>query len=517
MRSSAPRWIDPVCGLAAACATAACVAPAEALESYERVPFFGAVASIAATLALIHLLLFAFESRDRRNLYFAIQAAAFAIVAFLDYRERLDDPVIVPELGDLQRWAVSALILAIARFAYSLFGDRAPRRFVLYAAAIGLLLAISIPRPDLFGAPAGVLGLVVIADTLLTGILGWRRLGEDVWIVATGATLFAFGGLTQLGLDLAGRTELADRLMAYLWGGLALLVASSVFLARTLARTRRELEERLVEVEGLTAKTLAQERAAREEAIRRRLLDAENERRGRELEEARRLQLAMLPEELPRRSGFEVAARMRTATEVGGDFYDASLDANGDLWLVVGDAVGHGARAGTLVAVAKGLHAGLTGIDTPAAALARFDRALRRIGLRRAHLAMVVGRLAGDTLELAAAGMPPVLVRRASGEVEEVEIASLPLGAPLSQSYEGRRLSLAPGELVLLLTDGLVELPGADGGPAGYAAVRRALESEPPSPGEPLADWVERFIEHQVGAVPPPDDVTLLALRRERD
>ncbi|MEJ7700687.1 MAG: hypothetical protein WKF71_13720 [Pyrinomonadaceae bacterium] len=76
-------------------------------------------------------------------------------------------------------------------------------------------------------------------------------------------------------------------------------------------------------------------------------LHAENERRAKELEEARQLQLSMLPKKLPQIPNLEIAAYMKPATEVGGDYYDFHVGADGTLTVAVGDATGHGLKAGT--------------------------------------------------------------------------------------------------------------------------------------------------------------------------
>ena len=477
---------------------------------------FAVVITVAATLGALHLLLLAFDRDDRRNLHFAVLAGAFALVAFFDYWERIDREILLPVVGSIQRWAVSGLILAAVRFAFSLFSDRAPRRFWVYMATILVLLLLSIPRPDLFGLPAGLLGIVVTADALVAGLRAWRRLPGEAWIIALGASLFAVGGLAQMSLDLLGLSGQADLLSPYLWGGLALLLASSIYLARSYAATRHELEARLVEVQELSAQALAQEQAAREVEIERRLLESENERRGRELEEARSLQLNLLPQALPQIPGHDLSAKMVTATEVGGDYYDAAVGEQGAVWLAVGDAVGHGARAGSLVAVLKGLFAGVAAQPSPAAALEHFGVALRRMKLQRAHLALAVARLEEGSLEIASAGMPPVLLRRASGRVEELAASALPLGVPLEQRYSGRRLELAPGDLIVLLTDGLVELPGAAGSPQGYDRVRDVVGAVAVAEGEPLESWIDEVLARLMKESPPPDDVTLMALRRIR-
>lgn len=86
----------------------------------------------------------------------------------------------------------------------------------------------------------------------------------------------------------------------YVFGMLALAVGMSLFLAGTFARTSTHLERRLAEVRALSEQVLAQERAALEQELRRRLLEAEDARKGSEIAAARHLQLSMLPASLPR-------------------------------------------------------------------------------------------------------------------------------------------------------------------------------------------------------------------------
>ncbi|MCB9249363.1 MAG: hypothetical protein H6613_12865 [Ignavibacteriales bacterium] len=84
-------------------------------------------------------------------------------------------------------------------------------------------------------------------------------------------------------------------------------------------------------------------------------MEAENRRKTEELEEARQLQLSMLPKELPQLPNLDIAVYMKTATEVGGDYYDFHIGLDGTLTVVVGDATGHGMKAGTMVTTTKSL------------------------------------------------------------------------------------------------------------------------------------------------------------------
>ncbi|HJT17496.1 MAG TPA: HAMP domain-containing protein, partial [Thermoanaerobaculia bacterium] len=92
--------------------------------------------------------------------------------------------------------------------------------------------------------------------------------------------------------------------------------------------------------------------------------EVEYQRKSAELEEARRFQLSMLPKEVPQLDAYDIAVFTHTAAEVGGDYYDFHVE-DGGLAITIGDATGHGARAGTMVAVVKALFAGYSDSSTP--------------------------------------------------------------------------------------------------------------------------------------------------------
>ena len=83
-----------------------------------------------------------------------------------------------------------------------------------------------------------------------------------------------------------------------------------------------ELEKEIETVKELSKQKIESERIEKERELEQKLLAADNLRKTKELDEARALQLSMLPKELPRLPNLEIAAKMLTATEVGGDYYD---------------------------------------------------------------------------------------------------------------------------------------------------------------------------------------------------
>ena len=259
---------------------------------------------------------------------------------------------------------------------------------------------------------------------------------------------------------------------------------------------------------------LEEERLGKEREISLRLLEAENRRRGDELEEARRFQLSLLPRALPERSDLTLAASTATATEVGGDYYDLLECASGSLALAIGDATGHGAAAGTMVTVVKGLFTAQAGALPPAAFLAHANETVRAMRLGRMAMALTVARLEGRRLTIAAAGMPPVLIhRRANGRVEEIALEGLPLGARPGVEYREASIELQAGDTALLLTDGLPELPNPAGEPLGYPRVEQAFAAGAPAAPHGLLAHLATIGESWRGERALHDDVTFLALQ----
>ncbi|HEY7216223.1 MAG TPA: SpoIIE family protein phosphatase [Thermoanaerobaculia bacterium] len=279
--------------------------------------------------------------------------------------------------------------------------------------------------------------------------------------------------------------------------------------ARVPVRSRDEFG-----VLALTFNRMAEDlKRHKEREIEQALLQTEYERKTRELEEARRFQLSLLPKTLPEHPAFEIAVSMRTATEVGGDYYDFHLGADGELTVAVGDATGHGAVAGTMVTVVKSLFSADAGASAPPEFLGEAARAVKRMELGRMAMGLCLARLDGRSLVLSSAGMPPVFVhRRESGETEEIALQGMPLGG-LASEYQEQRLEMAPGDTILLLTDGLPELTNAEGDPLGYPRVRSLFASLSGKPPEDVIAGLANAAESWTGGEPPKDDITLVVVR----
>lgn len=332
-----------------------------------------------------------------------------------------------------------------------------------------------------FGYGVGMIGLALLGILPLS-----TRMTRNLKLVTEGADRIATGDLDAR-VPVRSRNEFGKLALAF----------------NHMASDLKEHQERLLE----------EERLRKEREIEQALLQTEYDRKSRELEEARRFQLSLLPKTLPQHPAFQIAVSMRTATEVGGDYYDFHLSDDGALTTAVGDATGHGARAGTMVTAVKSLFSADAGASHPRQFLDDAARAIKRMELGRMAMGLCLARLEGRSLILSSAGMPPFLIHRhASGNVEEVALQGMPLGG-LASDYQERILELAPLDTILMLTDGLPELPNPEGDPLGYPRVRSLFESMGDKAPEEIIAGLAAAAESWSGGQPAKDDITLVVIR----
>jgi serine phosphatase RsbU (regulator of sigma subunit) len=257
-----------------------------------------------------------------------------------------------------------------------------------------------------------------------------------------------------------------------------------------------------------------QERTRKEQEIQQRILELEYDRKSLDLEEARRFQLSMLPKSVPEHERFDVAVFTLTAAEVGGDYYDFHVAPNGVMSVTIGDATGHGAKAGTMVTVVKALFSGYTPEVTPAQFLRDAAEKVKRMDLGRMAMALLLARFDRDRLTVASAGMLPGYVHRSrNGKIEEVARGATPLGT-LGADYHDVSIDLNAGDTVLFMTDGFPELQNDAGQQLGYAA---AIDEFAAAAAGATADDVIASLAAAAkrwnGERPPNDDVTFVVVR----
>ena len=244
--------------------------------------------------------------------------------------------------------------------------------------------------------------------------------------------------------------------------------------------SRPATEREIADLTDLAA-VVMDELELRRSAVQLLALEAEHRRSAETL--AAILQESLVPADLPVLDGLELAARYLPADQerVGGDFYDAFASGTG-LGLVIGDVTGHGPLAAALTGMARHtLRAIGRGDWTPASSLTHLNTAVldtKTSGERRfatvAAVRLDPDGAGGLAASVGLAGHPPPLVLRADGRIEEIGRLGPLLGWLPVPGFEDDTTILAPGDVLVLYTDGLVDAED-DAGPFGDDRLRTTL------------------------------------------
>jgi sigma-B regulation protein RsbU (phosphoserine phosphatase) len=284
--------------------------------------------------------------------------------------------------------------------------------------------------------------------------------------------------------------DLTTRLPQVYSGELGHLVGSFNTMVAEVARSRDELQ--------------------RTEALRR------------EVQIAHRIQTAILPNS-PAVAGYEVAARMMPAEDVGGDLYDV-LAFPDTFWILIGDVSGHGINSGLVMMMAQAAAYSTIADDPtcrPGDVIAAVNRVIHenvrvRMG-RDDYLTLMALRHLGGGKFVCAGAHQPVFLARASGTVEVLEPAGpwVGLAQDVSPAVVEQEFQVGFGDTLCLITDGVVEAAAASGELFGEDRLVALLgEPGPRSASQVLATIFERaegFMARQA------DDMTSVILRRKHD
>jgi phosphoserine phosphatase RsbU/P len=289
--------------------------------------------------------------------------------------------------------------------------------------------------------------------------------------------------------------------------------------------------------------SLAKKRVADAEQRRARALE-------RELEIGHEIQASFLPEAMPAVPGWAMDARLRPAKQVSGDFFDAfAFEAAGRVGLIVADVCDKGVGAALFMALFRTLlraasvqrYSGLTGrgvslSETGFLSLGGRDTAAEEAGRTALASALKVTNNyialthpksnmfatvffavldpASGRLDYANCGHEPALVLGAGGVRERLAPTGPAVGLLPDVTFALRQVTLAPGETLLAVTDGVTEACAAGGELLGSERFE-ALLGTPPASVRELLDRIERGLQRHTGGAPQSDDITMLAARRD--
>jgi len=242
----------------------------------------------------------------------------------------------------------------------------------------------------------------------------------------------------------------------------------------------------------------------------------EQERIERELELAAAIQREILPRSLPEVEGVELAAASLPTRQVGGDYYDLFPLSRGRLGFLVADVSGKGIPAALLVStVHAAVHLQIDEAKTVVELVERIDRHLRRYAATRKFLTLFFGLFdpAQGLLTYVSAGHNPALLVRAAGKIELLPSTGVPVGMFPDASWREVTLSLAPGDLLCVYTDGITEAVNAREEEFGMDRLSAVISSGLEKPLPALSDRVFAEVADYAREMPQYDDQTLLLLR----
>lgn len=254
-------------------------------------------------------------------------------------------------------------------------------------------------------------------------------------------------------------------------------------------------------------------------AIERALLYAQlvsDRRMTGELEVARQVMAGLLPNESPKLDGFDIAAVIESAYEVGGDYYDFISLGNERLSVAMADVSGKGAPAALVVAA---LRATLYALAKRELALrAIFQRANEFIhastGPKAKYVTLfyaVLDTHARRFIYINAGHLPPVVLRR-NGEIELLRSGGFPLGFFDNPRYFEQFLQLESGDMLCLYTDGLTEATNASDEDYGRGRLIEVLKNNQNASSSQVCRALLSDVRHFSGSAPA-DDATVLVIR----
>jgi len=437
----------------------------EMMYKHEITSFDWGINGFTLAFSLIFFLLYFFYSKRKQNLYFAFFVFGISLMSTSIDLQLIGNPSL--ELIVIYRFvqfiAFSLIFTFFLLFIYETVYKRIIKLFWIFFTAFIVINAFAF-----FGSlgifdnmmPFAIIIALMTIESIRVFIIGIMRKVENIWILTIGAILFlALVLINFLVIPNLPESELNSIALPIMIMTITVLpILMAVYLAKSYSKTQSDLEEKIITVQELSEKQIEQERKNAELQLQAELDRVENERKTWELEQARQLQLSMLPKEIPALPNLDIAVYMKTATEVGGDYYDFYLSEKRTLTAVLGDATGHGLNAGMLVSVSKGLFQNLASQPDLEKIISQFNTSLISMKLQPMYMSLCCARIQDDQLEIIGAGMPPTLHYRClKNTIQEIEASGPPLGGFPNFNYEINKYELSKGDIIILMSDGFSE------------------------------------------------------------
>lgn len=235
---------------------------------------------------------------------------------------------------------------------------------------------------------------------------------------------------------------------------------------------------------------------------------------------AHEIQQRFLPQRSPATDDFEYFSFYRPMQQVGGDYFDYVPLSNNRIAIIVADVVGHGIAAALLMAkVSAEARFALATSETAVEAVSKMNNSLSGMNIDR-FVTLALGILDTETnmLTIVNAGhMPPIIRESATGDIHQlaIEESGLPLGILEDFKYDSVQVEIAPGDIVVLYTDGINEAMNADGIQLTTdKMIQEIREGQAKSP-EAMGEQICQAVARHVGREPAIDDMCLVCIGRK--
>ena len=216
--------------------------------------------------------------------------------------------------------------------------------------------------------------------------------------------------------------------------------------------------------------------------------------------------------------GLRIAAHMQTSEEVGGDYYDfITLPNHAGMVMAIGDATGHGLRAGFVVAMVKAYFQMMAATVEPVDLLHIISERLAELNLKQMYMGLTVFHYHEKTgrFTYASAGMPGICIYRAvTGTVERLLTPSLFLGTNLPLHLQSTHFTLNPGDVLLAKSDGLPEARNQNLEMLPDALIDQTLATAAPNGPTAIIDALKMLQHEWQGKEVPDDDTTIVVVAR---
>ncbi len=248
---------------------------------------------------------------------------------------------------------------------------------------------------------------------------------------------------------------------------------------------------------------------------RKQFKNLEDQRKNGELAEAKALQERLLPKTLPVIENLDIAAFLRTSTEVGGDYYDFFVEPDGSLYAICGDATGHGTASGMLVSITK---AGLIGLPqlSPKDVLHELNRVIKKVDLGTLRMSLNIAVVKDNQITLSSAAMPPYYIYRAATKTaEEILLSGVPLGSFTDTHFDQTITAFNTGDILAIISDGLPEAPNLAGELFDYQKLQDLLTTYGNLTAQEVIDHLMIEADNWLAGNHNPDDITIVIIKHK--